>query len=368
MATDTALIEKREELKRRLAAGEYRTLVDVGLGWASQVIQKVTRNPYSISPWYTVTLLYLLFLLISFAGLFLMGEAAAFRRQFSIFSEAFVPLSFLVGYFNVLSIVAGNIYIHRVFTVFGDSVIDAIESHANLDDFKRWLNAVCNLKNHLAFSIIGGFLVGGYQISVLNNAGIKVLLSTAIGTILLNSFSVVFLFLLIHMILLSARIGQYHLKLFTAYPASSEVINHLSDLLGNFVYLVSIYAALVTLLVAIQQLLIPLGVLVILLFWMPIIGMFILNQNSLSSIIQRSKRNTLNGIQAKVELLHKSEKIGEKDTMDTINRLMDYYDRIRNTRNSRIDSGSMLNLFNSLLLPLLALVLGNLANILALFR
>ncbi len=28
MATDTALIEKREELKRRLESGEYRTLID----------------------------------------------------------------------------------------------------------------------------------------------------------------------------------------------------------------------------------------------------------------------------------------------------------------------------------------------------
>jgi hypothetical protein len=31
MAKDTALIKKREELKRRLAEGEYKTLVDVVL-------------------------------------------------------------------------------------------------------------------------------------------------------------------------------------------------------------------------------------------------------------------------------------------------------------------------------------------------
>ena len=33
MSTDTALIEKREELKRRLASGEYKTLVDIFLEW-----------------------------------------------------------------------------------------------------------------------------------------------------------------------------------------------------------------------------------------------------------------------------------------------------------------------------------------------
>ena len=368
MSTDTTLIEKREELKRRLAAGEYKTLVDIFLEGFDHLLRKITRNSQPISPWYTITILYLLFLLIAFAGLFLIGEVAAFKKQFATFSASFVPLSFLVGYFNAVSIVAGNMYIHRVFTAFHDDVIDAIESITNLDDFERWLTAVCNRRNHFVFSIVGGFLVGIYQISVLNKTGIIVLLSTAIGTVLLNTFSIVFLFLLIYMIVLSARIGKYCLKLYTAYPASSQVINRLADLLGNFVYLVSIYATLLTMLIAIQQLLIPLGSLVILLFWVPIIGMFVLNQSSLSSIIQRSKLNALNGIQAKVEQLHLSEKLGEKETMDTINRLMDYYDRIKITRNSRVDTGAVLSLINSLLLPLLALVLGNIDKILALFK
>ena len=368
MTTDTALIEKREELKRRLAAGEYKTLVDTFLEGTDRLIRKITRHPQPISPWYSSMMLYLIVLLLAFAGLFLIGEAPAFMKQFATFSAAFVPLSLFVGYFNVASIVAGNIYIHRVFTTFHESVVDTIESITSLDDFERWLNAVCNRRMHFVFSIVGGVFVGIYQISVLNATGINVLLSTAIGTILLNTFSIVFLYLLIHMIVLSARLGKYHLKLYTAYPAGSEVITRLADLLGSFVYLVAFYATLLTLIVAIQQLLIPLGALVILLFWIPILGMFILNQSSLSSIIQRSKWKALNGIQAKVEQLHSSEKLGEKDTMETINRLMDYYDRIKNTRSSRIDLGAVLNLINSLLLPLLALVLGNIDKILALLK
>ena len=48
MTTDTTLIEKREELKRRLAVGEYRTFIDVTLDWSSFIIQKITCNPYPI--------------------------------------------------------------------------------------------------------------------------------------------------------------------------------------------------------------------------------------------------------------------------------------------------------------------------------
>jgi hypothetical protein len=110
------------------------------------------------------------------------------------------------------------------------------------------------------------------------------------------------------------------------------------------------------------------GILIAVLFWIPIIAIFILNQSSLSTLIQRAKGKTLNEIQARIEELHNSEKLGEKEPMETINRLMDYYDRIKSIRSSRIDSGAVLNLINSLLLPLLALVLGNIDKILALFK
>ena len=85
-------------------------------------------------------------------------------------------------------------------------------------------------------------------------------------------------------------------------------------------------------------------------------------------MIRRAKWKTLNEIQAKVEQLHSSENLGEKETMETINRLMDYYDRVKRTRNSAIDLTTTLNFINSMLLPLLAFVLGNLNLVLGLFR
>ncbi len=54
--------------------------------------------------------------------------------------------------------------------------------------------------------------------------------------------------------------------------------------------------------------------------------------------------------------------------MDAINRLMDYHDRIKGTHNSAFDLRAALSLINSLLLPLLALLLANIDKILGLFR
>jgi len=95
--------------------------------------------------------------------------------------------------------------------------------------------------------------------------------------------------------------------------------------------------------------------------------MFALNHTSLSSIIRRAKWKTLNEIQVKVEKLQAVENFEDKETMEAINRLMDYHDRVKATRNSALDFGTYLNFINSLLLPLLAFILGNLDLVLNLF-
>ena len=53
MTSDSALREKRDELKRQLAAGEYRTLIDVLLDGTGRLIQKITRHRKPISVWYS---------------------------------------------------------------------------------------------------------------------------------------------------------------------------------------------------------------------------------------------------------------------------------------------------------------------------
>jgi hypothetical protein len=368
MTTDTALIEKREELKRRLAAGEYKTLVDVLFDWMSRVIQKITRNPHPISPWYSSVMLSSIIMLLVFAALFLMGDVSVFMRQVAIFPRGAVPLLVIVGYFSSLILVAGNLHVHRVFMTFHDSVLDVAESLATLNDFESWLVGICNRKVHLMISIIGGVLINGYISYIYNTIfGFSSPTSIRIGVLLYDMVLLAFLYLLLYMAILSARAGRYHLKLYTADPANSEVISHLTVLFSNLLYLVAIFAASVMLFLAyIGFLTIQNLVLLILLFWIPLIAMFVFYHNSLSSIVRRAKGNTLNEIQARIEELHASEKLGEKDTMETINRLMDYYDRIKSTRSSRIDLEAVLHLINSLLLPLLALVLGNIDKILAL--
>jgi len=92
-----------------------------------------------------------------------------------------------------------------------------------------------------------------------------------------------------------------------------------------------------------------------------------LNQMSLSSLIRRAKWKTLNEIQTKVEKLQVSKNFGNQETMDAIRRLMDYHDRVKATRDSALDFRTYLSFINSLLLPLLAFIVGNLDFVFRLF-
>jgi len=168
--------------------------------------------------------------------------------------------------------------------------------------------------------------------------------------------------------LLSAGLRQYDVHLFSADPSSSELISRLSGELGFFIYIVAFSGTIGALLSALAgELLQIFGVAQVLGVWLPLIAIFSLNQTSLSSLVRRAKWKTLNEIQAKVEKLQAAENFEAKETMDAINRLLDYHERVNRTRVSALDFRTYLSFINSLLLPLLAFILGNLDLVLKLF-
>lgn len=68
---------------------------------------------------------------------------------------------------------------------------------------------------------------------------------------------------------------------------------------------------------------------------------------------------TLNGIQAQVEALQAKETILSEDTLGHIDKLMDYHDRIKATKDSALNLRATLSFLNSLLLPVIASILAN---------
>jgi len=175
-------------------------------------------------------------------------------------------------------------------------------------------------------------------------------------------------YLLIVSLAFPARLSRYQFKLYAADPSSSEVIDHLSDMLNAVVYIAAVIAAIITLLGALFGLLtLSLAIFLVLAAWGPLTALFAINQYALAKIITRAKWKKLNEIQAKIETLEAQEEIPSEKTLAHLGKLMDYHDRIRATRNSALDLRAGLNFLNSLLLPLLAFLLANLGKVLELF-
>ena len=373
VTTDTSLIEKREELKRRLAAGEYKTLVDVFLAWTNRVIQRITRRSKPLPTWLITVILALVITLIGFGAISLAGDLKSIQEigeSFGVGNGLIVGflVRFLTPVFSIFTVIVMNQAIGRIFILGRDHLVDATESMKSLVDYEDWLRKTCNVRQHLLATVFGGLLIIFFVIYVN-----KVLLGVFIGygltvqIILTDLFIGAFFYQFLMVILLPPLLRRFDLKLFSSDPATSELLARLAGELGFFVYFIAVYAALITWLGASQGVLRNVGFILVLFLWLPIIGMFALNQTSLSGMIRRAKWKTLNEAQAKIEKLRASENFGDQETMDAIKRLMDYHDRVKATRNSALDLRTYLGFINSLLLPLLAFILGNLDLVVSMF-
>jgi hypothetical protein len=353
--TDSVLIKEKEELKLRLTGGKYKTLIDVILDRVSRVVQKLTHSSYLVSFWYSAAAFCLFLLLIGAVISILFGEYHFIREKIVYI----VIIGALLAY---ASLVIFKIFINRVFANLGDHIVEVITSEADLEDLQRWLGWLCNIRIHLAFSLIYGLIMGIYTanaLSVTNQGSIGYGLS--IVACLVGFVWGIPMYFLFIFLFLPSRLSQYNYRLYKNNPASSEVIAHLSDLMSGLVLLYAIVAGGSMIFLAYAELLNSETMIwiTIIVSWIPITFLFISGQYALKKIIRRMKWLTLNEIQSQIERIQVEENLAEKETMEKINRLMDYHDRIRATRNSTLDFGVGLNFLNSLLLPVIGFVVGN---------
>lgn len=250
-------------------------------------------------------------------------------------------------------------------------ILDITDPVENVEGFEDWLKKICNWRLNLIVAIFGSLLGSIYAASVWGISFFVTPIDYALSIFGASLGGLIFFYAFVYLVLifmlLSIRLRTYNLRLFTTDPSSSEIIDRLSIKLNYLIYFFAIYATCTVGLSVLTNLLQITGIILVVVLWIPIITIFILNQTSISSIIRRAKWKTLNEIQSQVEELRATGNLKEKETMEAINRLMDFHDRVKATRNSAIDSSTMLNFINSLLLPLLAFLLGNLDKVLLLF-
>lgn len=364
MLDDSALHEKREELKNQLQVGNYAILPDIILDGVGKGIRKLARNTKTPSYWYSSVILFLIVLLIGILCLHFFDGSHPYQGPITVF----VIIAIAAG---SVSLPVAKTYIDRILNEFRVHTVDTIQSIDDLTDLQNWFALVCNSRYQLICSLIYGLLL----LTVIP----ILLLQTKLGFIgvgpvlalMLPLFqSSMIVYYLILFFVLPVRLSRYEYRLYSNDPSHSNVIGYLSNILTYGLLLFSIFMAITTVSVSYMWRLysVEFRVFSLSIIWVPIIAIFVINQSSLSKIVKQSKGRKLGELQTRIEKLEAEKDLANKETIEAITALMDYHDRIRDSKDSTLDVQSVLNFISALLLPLIAALIATLSELVGLFN
>lgn len=361
MSRNLSVARKCNELKAELQAGNKKTLVDILLQW-------IGRGKH-LSPMAGIFVFFLLPIIVGLILALVLGELDRWRRLFENFISN--PGLFVWVFFGLftatVSMIVANAYFKSIVVVLSNYVLDLVDTQETLDIIDRWVNLLYNRKYALLTSVIGGALVTPIMVSINSNiAGVFVGIGYTLLSFMFAAQSTLFFGFLLGVLVFSFNVQRFELSLFEADPAHSEVVAQLSGSLNWFVYLVAAYGGVQSF--GIVTLKLPLFSSILFIFWIAIVGIFLLSQYGLAQMIQRAKWKTLNRCQQKITEIQKKNSVLKKEDQENIIWLLDYHDRVKATRSSAFDLNAGVSFLNSMLLPLTGFLLGNFDKIIDFFR
>jgi hypothetical protein len=350
--------DKREELRSRLLSRHYRSIPGMLLDGMAILVGRVTRSRWRIPDWASGIFIALLTLLAGFLISLVAGErfceaGSCDHLKIALFSAVIGPLIMITS----------NLMINMFMRTFSGKALDYLQSEADLEDFKGWLDQTFTIKIPLAFglgagTVLGIFLVLTWQDIHADQA--LILGSTAIVVLSSIQGMLAVYYLYPFYLAFPARLSRYRFDLFVVDPSSSQVTKELSDLFTSILYITIGLVVLVT--IGFWQIgffssstLLFLAIVV----WVPTVFLYLGSQVHLSRIINRTKWETLSQLQASIEKLHCNEEIPSKERLELLEKLLNYHDRIKGTPNSALNLRAALNFLTSLLFPIIALILTN---------
>ncbi|MFZ5905630.1 MAG: hypothetical protein ACOYZ8_18985 [Chloroflexota bacterium] len=163
---------------------------------------------------------------------------------------------------------------------------------------------------------------------------------------------------LISLIAFLLKLNGWNLALYPDDPAGSLIMIQLSRELRDYILIYSLSIAMFMVLVGLVG---GLSAVNIILFaignWIPVLVLFFLGNYVFSQQVARVKQQRLGDLQTRIMELSRIDRM-DQDTTTHVIALMDYYERVKSTRNSLYSTESLTNLIGSLALPLFAAILS----------
>ncbi|MFC2029211.1 hypothetical protein ACFLWA_00605 [Chloroflexota bacterium] len=351
MIEETDLKVAREELKQQLADGEYKSSIDLILDAMGRILQKLTRRAKQPAPWISALAIAILISLIAYLASLLAGGLSQYGYR-TIASG---------GTLIFLNLVIAKRAFDRTFGTLQNKLLDGLESSAGLTGLHGWLSATGSIRRPV---LIGVLIYAAFVAFVLPN---PLEAPSPIETIIVGGVMLLWTGLMLYymflFVVLPLRLSRCEFKLHAEDPASTEVLVDWSGMMSYVAYIFAFMLATGTLFAVSTVTFTSTALTFIILRWLPLIALFAANQMAISGVITRSKRKSLNEVEAQMEALRPIAEPPENETMETLLWLWDYHDRIKGTRNSTLNLKGILNLVNTLLIPLLAFLIVNRAAI-----
>jgi hypothetical protein len=345
--TEDSNLTKAWDLKQQLEESEFRSLIDVILENVGVLLQKLAHRSKPPAPWVNALVIALLISLIGLLTLLLSGEVSQYGYRTLVIGGGLI---FLV-------LVIPRSTIQRTFVTLRDELLDSVETSAGISSLCRWLTAVTSWKWPILcslFYVVINLVYGAFFLEDM----IMPMHIVVVGFAMFILLGMMIYYLLLF-ILLPGRLSRCHYRLNAFDPVSSEVVTHLSSLLNYIAYMIAFLLAAVALF-AVSLVTFDVSNLIIAIpMWLVLIVIFVTNQISLSRIIRRAKRESLNQVEAHMAMLRRKKDLSDKETIEALMRTWDFHDRIKGTRNSVLDLRGIMNFINTLLIPLVAFLVAN---------
>jgi hypothetical protein len=324
------------------------------------------RQPRPASLWLAAGLVALITILLGLLSSLLFQENAALEPVPFLRYIAFWAL-YTPGFCGIT-----HFFLERFASRLGSEIAAGIPSPQDLAALKHTLQTLNREGWQLGFCLGLGPAIGIWASwSVSTNRG----LPFQVGQSLVYAFNFfqifMYLFFLFLFILIFLRLSRMEFDLFDLDPAGSPVLQELYHAARNFTLIVAVHLALFAFLTAwilpsnTAAVSLPLQ---IVLGFLPTLTLFITTHYSMARIISRAKRRKLEAVQRVITAQEQALASTSQAYSDELWHLLSYYMELKSTPNTMLNGNAVLNLLGSLLLPLLALVLGNFGLILNLIR
>ena len=362
MQKSLELSEQHKRLQQQIPELIESTIAARILNMAGSWIQRVTRQSHPVH-WYVSAILL---------------EVAAILPQ-TLFALVLRDPQQVIGnglFWSVAALLITGIipvcYLsaNHILLRIRDQIVPSMKDDNDLDRLKLFLDQLVGWRQTLIRAILIGLIWTSIAVPIfnaVNNGPIRISYVFAVWLFGFLGMGIGFSYLA-WFVRLPNQLKQYQYRLYQLDPSRSQIVVHISNISTSTFLAAAIYLAIVTVIASLFDLFNWVIPVIIISFWIPLISNFINTQSAINKITESGKWQTLNEIQEQIHALKNGSGLNSTAEIETLNKLMELYDRVYNTRNTRLRITSVFEFLNQLLLPLLPFLLSNYNAVLRLFN